>query len=149
MTLQHRVTPFLWFEKDCVQAAEFYVTVFKNSRVTSRNGMGCTFELDGQQVHALNGGPSYKLTPAFSFYVNCETQEEIDQYWNALLADGGVPNRCGWLVDRFGLSWQVIPSALPSLIGSPDEAKRKRAFEAMMTMQKIDLAALQKAHDGN
>ena len=110
--------------------------------------MVVSFELEGQPFDALNGGPMFKFTEAVSFQIHCETQEEIDHYWDALLADGGKPSMCGWLEDRFGLSWQVIPSAIGELLTDPDPAKAARVGGALMTMRKLDLAALQRAHRG-
>jgi predicted 3-demethylubiquinone-9 3-methyltransferase (glyoxalase superfamily) len=154
------ISTFLWFERNAEVAAEFYSGLFPNSRVTkvARWGDGgpapkgsvmtVAFELAGHTLTAINGGPHYKLTPAVSLVVSCETQEEIDHYWDALLADGGKPSMCGWLEDRFGLSWQVIPSAIGELLTDPDPAKAARVGGALMTMRKLDLAALQRAHRG-
>lgn len=154
------IATFLWFERNAEGAAEFYTSLFPNSRVTkvTRWGDGgptpegsvmtVAFELAGQTFTALNGGPHYKLTPAVSLAVSCETQEEIDRYWDALLADGGKPSMCGWLEDRFGLSWQVVPAAIGDLLADPDPAKAARTGQALMTMQKLDLAALQRANRG-
>ena len=148
-----KITPFLWFDGDALDAAELYVKVHPRSKIlnVARRGdtvMSVTFELDGQRVMALNGGPVYRLTPAFSFYVDCADQAEVDRLWAALLAGGGKEVRCGWLVDRFGVSWQIIPEALPRLIGDPDPEKARRVVEAMMGMQKLDVAALERAHAG-
>lgn len=123
MKLQ-KVTPFLWFNHEAADAAIFYTSVFKNSQIISTGPMVTVFELEGMQVMALNGGPHYKLTEAFSFYISCDTQEEIDYYWEKLLEGGGQESRCGWLKDRFGLSWQVIPSSLPELMNAPEKAQR-------------------------
>jgi len=131
-----KVTPFLWFDSKAEEAARFYVSLFPNSKITSASPMSVTFELDGRAFFALNGGPSYQLSPAFSMYVSCKDQAEIDYFWDALLRDGGEPSRCGWLVDRFGLSWQVIPEELPQIISDP------RGLQAMLKMTKLDLAAL-------
>ena len=151
---------FLWFERDAEIAAEFYTKLFPDSRITkvARWGEGgpapkgsvmtVAFELAGHRLTAINGGPHYALTPAVSLVVSCETQDEIDLYWNALIADGGKPSRCGWLVDRFGLSWQVVPSNLGDLLTDADPAKAARAGQAMMTMEKLDIAALQGASRG-
>ena len=111
--------------------------------------MTCTFELEGQEFMALNAGPIFKFTEAISFFVKCETQEEVDYYWNNLTADGGAESQCGWLKDKFGLSWQIIPNALGELMGDKDPAKAQRVMQAMLQMRKIDIAALQKAYDGN
>jgi len=131
-----KVTPFLWFDSKAEEAARFYVSLFANSKITSASPMSVTFELDGRAFFALNGGPSYQLSPAFSMYVSCKDQAEIDYFWDALLSDGGEASRCGWLVDRFGLSWQVIPEELPQIISDP------RGLQAMLKMTKLDLAAL-------
>jgi predicted 3-demethylubiquinone-9 3-methyltransferase (glyoxalase superfamily) len=148
-----KITPFLWFDGDALDAAELYVKVHPRSRVldVSRRGSAVssvTFELDGQRVIALNGGPVYALTPAFSFYVNCADQAEVDRLWSALLEGGGKPVKCGWLVDRFGVSWQIIPEALPRLMGDPDPEKAGRVVKAMMAMEKLDVAGLERAHAG-
>ena len=154
------ISTFLWFERNAEAAAEFYTTLFPNSRITktARWGDGgpapkgsvmtVAFELAGHALTAINGGPHYKLTPAVSLVVSCETQDEIDSYWDALLADGGKPSMCGWLEDRFGLSWQVIPSAIGHLLGDSDPVKAGRVGQALMTMQKLDLATLRRAHRG-
>ena len=152
-----KLTACLWFDGQAEQAANFYVSVFKNSRITqiSRYGEGgpgpagtamvVAFEVENQSFCALNGGPQYKFSEATSFQVPCETQAEIDYYWSKL-TEGGQPGPCGWLKDRFGVSWQVFPSVLPSLLGGGgDPAKGKRVMQKMMAMQKIDLAALQNA----
>jgi len=126
----------------------FYTSIFKDSKVISSNPMSVQFELQGQRFIGLNAGPHHKFNPAVSFFIEVETQAEIDNYWNKLLADGGRPDQCGWLQDKFGLSWQVIPKALPQLLSDPDPAKAKRALDAMLKMTKIDLAELQRAHAG-
>jgi len=150
---QHKITPFLWFDTQAEEAAKFYVSIFPRSKIVSTmpgpggTTMGLTFELDGQTIMALNGGPHYKLTPACSLYVSCDTQEEIDAYWEKL-SDGGKITMCGWLDDRFGLTWQIIPSVLSSLIGDSDRKAAGRAMDAMMKMKKLDIAALEKAHAG-
>lgn len=139
MALQ-KITPFLWFDNQAADAANFYVSVFKNSRIITSNPMVTSFELEGLQVSALNGGPMYKLSPAFSFYISCDTQEEIDYYWDALLAGGGHESKCGWLVDKFGLSWQVIPSILPKLMSDP--ARMQKTVDAFMKMTKFNIQQL-------
>jgi predicted 3-demethylubiquinone-9 3-methyltransferase (glyoxalase superfamily) len=151
-----KITPFLWFNDDAEEAMNFYVSIFKNSKVgsVSRYGeggpgpkgsvMSATFSLEGQEFMALNGGPHYKFTPAISLYVNCETQAEVDELWEKLSA-GGRKDRCGWLQDKFGLSWQIIPSALPRLLGDKDLAKAQRALQAMLQMDKIDIKKLEDA----
>lgn len=149
-----KIRPFLWFNDQAEAAAEFYVSIFDNSRITKKmpgpggTVSGVEFELEGQQLIAFNGGPHHKLTEAFSLFVHCETQEEVDRYWNALLAGGGSPSRCGWLMDRFGLSWQIIPEALMRLMSDKDPAKAGRAVQAMLGMVKIDIAGLERAHAG-
>jgi predicted 3-demethylubiquinone-9 3-methyltransferase (glyoxalase superfamily) len=153
-----RITPFLWFDHQAEEAAHLYVSVFPGSRIlsVSRYGeagpgpkgsvMTIAFELDGQPFTALNGGPIFQFTEAISFVVDCKTQEEIDRYWEKL-SDGGHEGQCGWLKDRFGLSWQIIPSALGQMLGDPDPRKARQVMEAMLQMKKIDLAALRKAHE--
>ncbi|HMG31080.1 MAG TPA: VOC family protein [Jiangellaceae bacterium] len=151
-----KITPSLWFDTQSEEAANFYVSVFKNSTIldVSRYGeagprpagmvMTVTFELDGQEFIALNGGPEFTFTEAVSLQVNCETQEEVDRYWN-LLAEGGDEGPCGWLKDKYGLSWQIIPVALTELLNDPDAAKAQRVMAAMLQMKKIDIAALRAA----
>ncbi len=153
-----KITPMLWFDNNAEDAAQFYTSIFKNSKIfqVSRYGeagpgpkgqaMVVRFQLEGQEFLALNGGPQYKFTEAISFVVNCETQEEVDYYWDRLSA-GGKEVQCGWLRDRFGLSWQVTPTILPRLLQDPDPAKSQRVMRAMLGMVKIDIAALQRAHD--
>ena len=142
------ITPFLWFDHNAQEAMTFYCAIFPDTKVISSNPMGVEFELQGQRFMGLNGGPKYKFTDAVSLFVSVETQAEIDEYWDKLLAGGGQPTMCGWLRDKYGLAWQVIPTVLPKLIGDPDRAKGQRAIEAMLKMQKIDIAELQRAHDG-
>jgi predicted 3-demethylubiquinone-9 3-methyltransferase (glyoxalase superfamily) len=156
-----KITPFLWFDNNGEEAINFYLSVFKNSKVisTSRWGeqappglagkmMGATFELDGQTFMALNAGPMFKFTEAISLYVNCETQPEVDELWSKLIADGGAESMCGWLKDKYGLSWQIIPTALPKLINDKDSVKAQRVMQVMLGMKKIDIAGLQRAYDG-
>jgi len=154
------ISPFLWFDTQAEDAAKHYVSIFSNSKIlkVSRYGdagpgpkgsvLTVTFELDGQRFTALNGGPRFKFTEAISFVIDCKTQEEVDHFWSKLSA-GGEESQCGWLKDKFGLSWQVIPTVLGELITDPDPAKSKRAMEAMLKMKKIDIAALRNAHDGH
>ncbi|HEY3948243.1 VOC family protein [Phenylobacterium sp.] len=154
-----KIHPFLWFDNQARPAAEFYVSVFPNSKIltdlsNTESAPGPTgdvmvvdFEIDGQRVTALNGGPVYKLSAAFSFVIDCEDQAEVDYYWDKLL-EGGQPSQCGWLTDRFGLSWQVVPKALFECIGGPDPAGRERAMAAMMQMVKLDVAKLKAAYAG-
>ena len=153
------ITPFLWFDNQAEEAMNLYLSIFKNSKPLSiaRYGAGgpgpagsvmtASFELDGQQFVALNGGPIFKFTEAVSFVINCETQEEVDVYWNKLTADGGQESMCGWLKDKFGLSWQVVPGILSRLLSDKDAAKAQRVMNAMMKMKKIIIADLQKAAD--
>jgi len=151
-----KVTPFLWFDGNAEEAANFYISIFKNSKMgkISRYGdagpgpkgsaMSVTFQIEGQEFFALNGGPQFKFTPAISFFVNCETQQEVDDLWEKLSA-GGRTDRCGWLQDKFGLSWQIIPTVLGQLLGDKDPQRAKRAMQAMLQMTKIDIKKLQQA----
>jgi predicted 3-demethylubiquinone-9 3-methyltransferase (glyoxalase superfamily) len=151
-----KITPFLWFDHQAEEAMNFYVSIFKNSKVgtITRYGdagpgpkgtvMSVTFELDGQQFMALNGGPLFHFTEAISLFVNCETQQEVDELWEKLSA-GGQKSRCGWLKDKFGLSWQIIPSGLMTALGNKDPEKAKRAMQAMLQMDKIDLERIKQA----
>jgi len=153
------ISPFLWFDDQAEQAAQRYVEIFPNSRIVSvtRYGEGApqpagsalnvSFVLDGLAVQALNGGPAFTFTEAISLQVSVPDQAECDRVWDALLADGGQPGQCGWLTDRWGLSWQVVPSALPQLLSDPDRGRADRAMAAMLTMSKIDVAALRAAAD--
>jgi predicted 3-demethylubiquinone-9 3-methyltransferase (glyoxalase superfamily) len=149
----NKMTPFLWYDGNVAEAMELYSSVFPSSKVLNKMSgpdgslMGATFELDGQRFIAFNGGPNLKLTPAVSMYIDCDTQDEVDELW-AKLTEGGAESQCGWLVDRFGLSWQIIPSILPELLGDPDRDKAGRAMQAMLTMRKIDIAALKQAAAG-
>jgi predicted 3-demethylubiquinone-9 3-methyltransferase (glyoxalase superfamily) len=149
-----KITTFLWFDGQAEEAMTFYVSLFKNSRIVSTTPgpdgkmLTGTFELDGQRFMALNGGPKYKFTEAVSLFVNCETQAEVDDLWRKLTADGGAESMCGWLKDKYGLSWQIIPTALGRLLGDRDRAKAGRAMQAMLQMRKIDIAKLQRAFDG-
>ena len=144
------ITPFLWFDGKADEAMTFYVSVFKNSKVTNvttgPNGtvMTATFELDGQKFMALNGGPMFSFTPAISFFVNCDTQAEVDELWEKL-SEGGKKERCGWLKDKYGLSWQVVPSILGRLLQDTDAEKAKRVFTAMLQMDKLDIERLSHA----
>jgi predicted 3-demethylubiquinone-9 3-methyltransferase (glyoxalase superfamily) len=154
----HKITPFLWFDDKAEEAMNFYVSIFKNSKVgnVTRYGdagpgpkgtvMSATFQLDGQDFFALNGGPLFKFTEAVSFFVNCETQEEVDELWEKLTADGGSPQRCGWLKDKYGLSWQIIPKALGEMLGDKDPQKSQRVMQAMLKMNKIDIQRLKEAY---
>ena len=152
------ITPCLWFDTEGEEAANFYISIFDNSRITdvSHYGEGgpkpagtvlmVQFELDGQPLLALNGGPEYRFTEAISLSVACPTQADVDRYWDTLV-EGGEPGRCGWLKDRYGLSWQIVPDELPTLLGDPDPARAARAMEAMLTMGKIDVDAMRRAAD--
>ncbi|MCX6081959.1 MAG: VOC family protein [Chloroflexi bacterium] len=152
-----KITPFLWFNDNAEEAINFYVSLFKDSKITniSRYGessplpagtiMTASFQLDGQEFTALNGGPYFKFNEAVSFVVDCETQEEVDYFWNNLSA-GGEEGQCGWLKDKFGLSWQIVPRALGVLAGDPDPAKAQRVIKAMLQMKKLDVALLQRAY---
>src|ERR1700682_4924904 len=147
-----KITPFLWFDGKAEEAAKFYVSVFRNSKVVKvmpgpkGTAMGVTFHLEGQEFHALNGGPQFTFTPAISLFVNCETQQEVDELWEKLSA-GGRKDRCGWLTDKFGLSWQIIPSALGKMLGDKDPKKANRVMQAMLQMDKIDIKRLKEAYD--
>jgi predicted 3-demethylubiquinone-9 3-methyltransferase (glyoxalase superfamily) len=154
----HKITPFLWFDDKAEEAMNFYVSIFKNSKVGSvtRYGdagpgpkgtvMSATFQLDGQDFFALNGGPLFKFTEAISFFVNCETQEEVDELWEKLTAGGGTPQRCGWLKDKYGMSWQIIPKALGEMLGDKDPQKSQTVMQAMLQMDKIDIQRLKEAY---
>jgi len=153
-----KITPFLWFDSQAEAAANFYVSIFNNSRVLgiSRYGeagpgpkgsvMTVDFELDGQGFTGLNGGPHFKFTEAVSFVVHCKTQEEVDTFWGKLL-EGGQESQCGWLKDKYGLSWQIVPTILAEMLRDPDPQKSKRVLEAMLKMTKIDIAGLTRAYD--
>lgn len=141
------ITPFLWFDDDAEDAARFYVSIFKGSKILSASPMSVEFNLAGQDFYALNGGPSYKLTPAFSMFVSVKTQKEVDHLWKTL-TKGGEESMCGWLVDKFGLSWQIIPTRLPELLGHKDPKVAQRAMQAMLQMKKLDIATLEKAARG-
>jgi predicted 3-demethylubiquinone-9 3-methyltransferase (glyoxalase superfamily) len=151
-----KITPFLWFDGKAEEAAKFYVSIFKNSKMGTVNRYGdhgpgpkgtvmiATFQIDGQQFIALNGGPQFKFTPAISFMVNCETQDEVDYFWEKL-SQGGATQQCGWLQDQFGVSWQIVPTALVRLMNDPDNAKTGRVMKAMLQMTKIDIQGLEQA----
>ena len=148
-----KIRTFLWFNDNLEEAMKFYVSVFKNSKMgdlmrgPDGKVMGGTFQLEGQEFYALNGGPHYKFTPAISFFIHCETQSEIDDFWEKLSA-GGTQERCGWLKDKFGVSWQVVPSILGKLLQNPDPEKSKRVMAAMLQMKKLDIKGLQQAAEG-
>ena len=155
-----KITPFLWFDNNAEEATNFYVSVFKDSKILKMSRysdagpgpkgsvMVAEFEIQGQKFIALNGGPHFKFTEAVSFVVNCENQEEVDYFWTKL-SEGGQPSQCGWLKDKFGLSWQVTPLVLGELMGDKDPEKAKRVMGAMMQMTKIDIGALRRAYDGD
>jgi predicted 3-demethylubiquinone-9 3-methyltransferase (glyoxalase superfamily) len=153
-----KITPFLWFDHEAEQAAAFYSSIFPNSKIIKvirygeagpgpvGSAMTVEFELEGQPFVALNGGPHFKFTEAISFVVNCQTQEEVDEYWEKLSA-GGTVIECGWLKDKFGLSWQIVPTLLPELLGDPNPQKTQRVMKAMLAMKKLDISALKQAYD--
>jgi predicted 3-demethylubiquinone-9 3-methyltransferase (glyoxalase superfamily) len=153
-----KITPFLWFDNQAEEAANFYISLFKNSKISSITRYGdagpgpkgsvmiVSFQLEGLNFVALNGGPTFKFTPAISLYVDCETQEEVDQLWDKL-SQGGRKDRCGWLQDKYGLSWQIIPRALQQLMSDPDPKKSQSVMKAMLQMDKIDIAGLKRAHE--
>jgi predicted 3-demethylubiquinone-9 3-methyltransferase (glyoxalase superfamily) len=152
-----RISPFIWFDDCALEAALFYVSIFPDARMISPSAplptgaprpVVVTFDIGGQRISAINGGPTYTLSPAFSLFVDCKDQAEVDHYWHVLTADGGQESMCGWLTDRFGLSWQVVPERLSHLIGNPDREKAGRATSAMFKMHKIDIAALEAAFNG-
>ena len=148
------ITPFLWFDTQAEEAMTFYASFFKRSKVTSVNKargkvMSVQFELEGQAFMALNAGPQYEFSEAISFFVGCETQQEIDDLWAKLTADGGASSRCGWLKDKFGLSWQIVPNALGRMLNDKDGEKSTRVMNAMLQMEKLDVSVLQRAYDGN
>jgi len=154
-----KITPFLWFDHQAEEAVSLYTSLFKNSKVlevarygdagpgTPGSVMTIHFVLDGQEFTALNGGPYFTFTGAISFYVNCETQEELDFFWEKL-SEGGQVQQCGWLTDKFGITWQIVPAILGKLMSDPDPEKARRVTEAMLKMIKLDIAGLQKAYDG-
>lgn len=142
------ITPFLWFDNQAEEAARFYTSVFQNSRITSTSPMMVTFELEGKPFMALNGGPQFKFNEAISFFISCQTQQEVDSYWTRLTADGGSESQCGWLKDKYGLSWQVVPEALGRYLGDPDQGKSQRVLQAMLKMNKIVIADLDGAYAG-
>jgi predicted 3-demethylubiquinone-9 3-methyltransferase (glyoxalase superfamily) len=156
--IMQKITPFLWFDSQAGEAANFYVSIFNDSKIVSvtRYGaagpgpegsvMSVIFQLNGQEFYALNGGPLFTFSPAISFFIHCKAQEEIDHFWEKLSA-GGREDRCGWLQDKYGLSWQVVPDGLGEMLGDKDAAKSKRVMEAMLKMGKLDIATLKAAYD--
>jgi len=163
MAIAQRITPFFWFDTQAEEAAKFYTSIFKNSKITATTryaeagrefhkmqpgtAMTVGFELDGQHFTALNGGPVFKFNESVSFVVHCDSQEEVDYYWEKLSA-GGEAQQCGWLKDKFGLSWQIVPSAMIKMLSDPDKAKSGRVMQALMQMKKLDLPALERAYAG-
>jgi predicted 3-demethylubiquinone-9 3-methyltransferase (glyoxalase superfamily) len=159
-----KITPFLWFDDKAEEAANLYVSLFKNSKITGATRydekaaeasgrpkgtvMTIEFQLEGQEFVALNGGPHFKFTEAVSFVVSCETQEEVDKFWEEL-SEGGQESQCGWLKDRYGLSWQIVPTVLSKMLRDKDPARAKRVMEAMLKMRKLDIQALKQAYDQN
>jgi predicted 3-demethylubiquinone-9 3-methyltransferase (glyoxalase superfamily) len=154
-----KIAPFLWFDGKAEEAAKFYTSLVKNSKMGKIRRFGeagpgpkgsvlsASFELEGLEFAALNGGPQFTFTPAISFFVNCETQEEVDEFWDKL-SEGGEKNRCGWLQDKFGVSWQIVPTVLGQLLGDPDPEKSSRVMKAMLQMEKLDIRGLQEAYEG-
>ncbi|CAM2191775.1 PhnB protein [Paraburkholderia kururiensis] len=155
-----KIAPFLWFNGQAEEAANLYTSIFRNSRITEiqRYGeagpgetgsvMSVSFELEGQAFIALNGGPAFTFSPAISFFVHCETQDEVDALWTKLGEDGGEPRQCGWISDRFGVTWQIVPTALGRMLRDKDAGKSKRVMQAMLKMVKLDIAALEAAYEG-
>lgn len=147
MPARPKIMPCLWFDGQAEEAANFYVSIFDNSRVLSVSPMVVTFELDGQPVMGLNGGPHFQFNEAVSMYVNCDSQEEVDYLWETLTANGDEESMCGWLKDKFGLSWQIVPTVLGDLMSGDDTARAQRVTDALLQMQKLDIATLQRAYD--
>ena len=149
-----KITPFLWFDTQAEEAMNLYVSIFKNSKVLgvtpgpNDRAISVNFELEGQEFIGLNAGPEFKFNEAISFLVSCNTQAEVDELWEKLTADSGEESRCGWLKDKYGLSWQIIPTALGEMLGDPDREKAGRAMQAMLQMNKIDIQGLKQAFDG-
>ena len=159
MPNKQKITTFLWYDDKAEEAVRFYTSIFKNSKIVSETRWGeggpmpkgmlmtSKFQLEGQEFIALNGGPLFKFTEAISLFVDCESQEEIDAYWDKLISGGGEPSQCGWLKDKYGLSWQIVPNSLIAMLSDKDPAKSKRVTAAMMQMQKLDIAKLKRAYD--
>ena len=149
-----KITPFLWFDTQAEEAMNFYVSLFKNSKVNDISlgpdgkAFIVSFELDGQEFMGLNAGPQFKFNESVSMYVNCENQAEVDELWNKLISDGGEESMCGWLKDKYGLSWQIIPKQLGELMGDPDPEKSQRVMQSMLKMKKIIVADLERAYKG-
>ncbi|CAN5920052.1 VOC family protein [soil metagenome] len=146
--MQNKISTFLWFDHGADDAAKLYCSIFPISKITASSAMSTTFEIEDQRFIAFNGGPHYKLNPAVSLFVSCNTQDEVDGLWNRFIDAGGKASKCGWLVDGFGLSWQIIPRQLMELMSDPDPVKSQRVVQAMLGMQKLDIAALERAHRG-
>jgi predicted 3-demethylubiquinone-9 3-methyltransferase (glyoxalase superfamily) len=158
--MQQRIVPNLWFDTEAEEAAAFYTSIFENSRIVNKTHyteagpreagsvMTVEWELDGQRFVGINGGPQFKFDEAVSFAITCDDQEEVDYYWDRLLEGGGSEGPCGWLKDRFGLAWQVVPRGMDELLADPDAGRGRRAMEAMFKMKKLDIAALEAAADG-
>ena len=149
-----KITPFLWFDDQAEEAMEFYTSIFENSKVlgvspgSNGKAMSVNFELEGQEFIGLNAGPQFKFNEAVSFFVSCKTQEEVDELWGKLTAGGGEESMCGWLKDKYGLSWQIIPTALGEMLGDPDPVKAQQVMQAMLQMRKIDIEGLKQAYEG-
>lgn len=141
-----KIRPFLWFDDKAEEAARFYTSTFKNSKILSVTDMIATFQIEGQEFMALNGGPHFRFTEAISFFVNCTTQEEVDYFWEKL-SSGGSKGQCGWLKDKFGVSWQIVPTALGEMLQDEDEEKSQRVMQAMLQMKKLVIADLKKAYE--
>jgi predicted 3-demethylubiquinone-9 3-methyltransferase (glyoxalase superfamily) len=160
MSIKQKITPFLWFDGNAEEAMSFYVSLFQDSKILEvtrypEGGpapkgtlMTGAFQLEGQRFIALNGGPVFKFNEAVSFFIECETQAEVDHFWDKLITGGGAPSQCGWLKDRFGLSWQVVPSILPRLMADKDPARAGRVMQAMLKMTKIEIDVLKRAYEG-
>lgn len=149
---KQKITPFLWFDNNAEEATNLYTSVFKNSKIKSKmeaggNVMGVTFDLEGVEFTAFNGGPMFTFNESISMFVNCDTQEEVDYYWNALTANGGEESMCGWLKDKFGMSWQIVPSILGKVLSDPNPTKANAAMQAMLKMKKLNIAELQRGYD--
>jgi predicted 3-demethylubiquinone-9 3-methyltransferase (glyoxalase superfamily) len=147
MNPMQKITPFLWFDGKAEEAAKFYTSIFENSKIVSITEMSATFQLDGLEFIAFNGGPTFTFSPAVSFFVRCETQQEIDYLWEKLSA-GGETQRCGWLKDKFGVSWQIVPPILGELLNDEDDEKSNRVMQAMLKMSKLDIKGLKEAYEG-
>ena len=141
------ITPFLWFDNNVPEAVAFYKSVFPNAKVETVNDFMASFEIEGQKFHALNGGPKFKFNEAISFFISVESQEEVDYFWSSLIAGGGEESKCGWLKDKFGLSWQVVPKALGRYLSDPDRKKADRVMQAMLQMKKLEIADLKRAYE--